>query len=325
MLESQLRLLVQLRTVSRYSIFAGIIISIPLNILLPHSISWQVVLAITALAIGIPHGAVDHLITVPKFKFFKMALFLIGYLTVTGLCIWFILSNNLIGFQLIVLISALHFGIGDASFISEMDARSNRTGFPKVLFALAAGFTPVFIPLLNSRSTEALETVNPILSGWANPITEQLFWVVVTLNLFVTSVMLFKGRRAEAIDLAALLAISLIAPPLVAFAFYFGFWHALRHTGRLTLELPSSIKAHERQKPLRAFWLAVAAGLPALAIVIGFTVVLGITGNFDLGADLLWLLLAVVWALTIPHMALTSRLDAKAMGFSKKKSVVNTN
>ena len=254
-----------------------------------------------------------------------MALFLISYLTVTGLCIWFILSNNLIGFQLIVLISALHFGIGDASFISEMDARSNRTGFPKVLFALAAGFTPVFIPLLNSRSTEALETVNPILSGWANPITEQLFWVVVTLNLFVTSVMLFKGRRAEAIDLAALLAISLIAPPLVAFAFYFGFWHALRHTGRLTLELPSSIRAHERQKPLRAFWLAVAAGLPALAIVIGFTVVLGITGNFDLGADLLWLLLAVVWALTIPHMALTSRLDAKAMGFSKKKSVVNTN
>lgn len=325
MLESQLRLLVQLRTVSRYSIFAGIIISIPLNILLPNSISWQVVLAITALAMGIPHGAVDHLITVPKFKFFKMALFLISYLTVTGLCIWFILSNNLIGFQLIVLISALHFGIGDASFISEMDARSNRTGFPKVLFALAAGFTPVFIPLLNSRSTEALETVNPILNGWANPITEQLFWVVVTLNLFVTSVMLFKGRRAEAIDLAALLAISLIAPPLVAFAFYFGFWHALRHTGRLTLELPSSIRAHERQKPLRALWLAVAAGLPALAIVIGFTVVLGITGNFDLGADLLWLLLAVVWALTIPHMALTSRLDAKAMGFSKKKSVVNTN
>lgn len=325
MLESQLRLLVQLRTVSRYSIFAGIIISIPLNILLPNSISWQVVLAITALAMGIPHGAVDHLITVPKFKFFKMALFLISYLTVTGLCIWFILSNNLIGFQLIVLISALHFGIGDASFISEMDARSNRTGFPKVLFALAAGFTPVFIPLLNSRSTEALETVNPILNGWANPITEQLFWVVVTLNLFVTSVMLFKGRRAEAIDLAALLAISLIAPPLVAFAFYFGFWHALRHTGRLTLELPSSIRAHERQKPLRALWLAVAVGLPALAIVIGFTVVLGITGNFDLGADLLWLLLAVVWALTIPHMALTSRLDAKAMGFSKKKSVVNTN
>gem|GEM_PF-1595952 len=56
---------------------------------------------------------------------------------------------------------------------------------------------------------------------------------------------------------------------------------------------------------------------------IGFTVVLGITGNFDLGADLLWLLLVVVWALTIPHMALTSRLDAKAMGFTKKNSEAN--
>lgn len=323
MLESQLRLLVQLRTFSRFAILAGVIISVPLNILLPNSISWQVVLAITALAIGIPHGAVDHLITVPKFNFFKMALFLIGYLAVTGLCIWFILSNNLLGFQLIVLISALHFGIGDASFISELDARSNKTGFPKVSFALAAGFTPVFIPLLNSRSTEALEAVNPILSGWADPVTDLLFWVVVALNLFVTALMLFKGRRAEAIDLAALLAISLVAPPLVAFAFYFGFWHALRHTGRLTLELPLSLRAHEQHRPRQAFWLALAAGLPALAIVIGFTVVLGITGNFDLGANLLWLLLVVVWALTIPHMALTSRLDAKAMGFTKNNSEAN--
>jgi Brp/Blh family beta-carotene 15,15'-monooxygenase len=241
-LRSELKLLVQLRTISRYSILFGTFISIPLSFFFPNEILWQVVLALLALAIGTPHGAVDHLITVPKFKFVKMALFILGYLAVTGLAIWFLIANNLLGFQLIVLISAIHFGIGDASFISEIEKRTSNTGLPKMSYALAAGFTPVFLPLLGDGSTQALTAVNPNLIGWSLGFETELFYLILGLNFFAVAIMASKRRWNEVADLLLLLGMSLVAPPLVAFAFYFGFWHALRHTGRLTLE-------YEKSKP----------------------------------------------------------------------------
>ena len=315
MLSSELKLLVQLRTISRFSIVLGIFISLPLSLFFPNELGWQIVLALVALTVGIPHGAVDHIVTVPKFRTVKMALFLTGYLAVTGLVIWFILSANLLGFQLVVLMSAIHFGIGDASFISEIGKRSDGADFPKHWYAFAAGFTPVVIPLVNNQSAAALNAVNPSIADWAFGFSPILFGLFVGINVSVTLLLLVKKRNQEALDLALLLAISLIAPPLVAFAFYFGLWHALRHTGRLTLELPASQRAHERGRPGLALWQAVYVGLPALVLVLGFTVWLGFSTGFDLPTEFLWYLLAVIWALTVPHMALTARLDAKALGW----------
>lgn len=318
---SESMLLQRLQNISRLSLLFGIVVSVPLNLLFPTNFTWQIALALIALTIGIPHGAVDHLITVPKMASFKMFIFLTTYLAVTGMAIWFFLNFQLLGFVLIVVISALHFGVGDSSFISELDKRIGRKGFAKILYALAAGFTPVFIPLVNSQSQAALEVVNPILVGWATGLEFSLLIACIGLNLGAVMVMFFMGRKDLALDLLLLLAISLIAPPLVAFAFYFGLWHALRHTGRLTLELDSAKEAHASSKPATAFWKAVSAGLPALVIVIAFTIGLGLVTGFNLGTDFLWYLLVVIWALTIPHMALTARLDAKAIGLSRTKSL----
>lgn len=317
MLLSEHKLLVQLRTFSRYSIIFGIFISIPLSIFFPDQLGWQIALALVALTVGIPHGAVDHIVTVPKFQPLKMALFLAGYLAVTGLVIWFILSANLLGFQLIILLSAIHFGIGDSSFHAEIDQRSSDSGFPRIWYALAAGFTPVFIPLVNQQSQAALVAVNPAIKDWAFGYAPALFIFFVGLNIAATLVMIWKNRWQQALDLGLLLGLSLIAPPLVAFAFYFGLWHALRHTGRLTLELPASLKLHEAKRSLAAFWKAVQGGVPALVLVLGFTLWLGFFQGFNLGQELLWYLLVVIWALTVPHMALTARLDARAMGWSR--------
>lgn len=317
MLLSEKKLLVQLRTFSRFSIVFGLIISIPLSFYFPEELGWQIALALIALTVGIPHGAVDHLVTVPKFQPLRMALFLAGYLAVTGLVIWFILSANLLGFQLIVLLSAIHFGIGDASFISELEARTASESFPKIPYALAAGFTPVMLPLVSDQSAAALTAVNPQIENWSLGLAPYLFVAFVSLNLAVSALMLYKKRNQEALDLLLLLGISLIAPPLVAFAFYFGLWHALRHTGRLTLVLPRAAEAHERGQSGVALWQAVVAGIPALILVLGFTIWLGLTNGFDLSQDLLWYLLVVIWALTVPHMALTARLDAKALRWSR--------
>lgn len=314
MISSELKLLAGLRRVSRISAISGVIISLLLVQFFPNEIGWQVVIAIIALVVGIPHGAVDHIVTVPKLASFKMIGFLVAYLAVTGLAIWFLLSFNLLGFQLIVLISALHFGVGDASFLTELESRSTRTKFPKILYALAAGITPVGIPLVGFQAEAALTAVNPALKNWSGGFSSELFIAFVALNLVATAVLFATRSKAQAIDLLLLLALALIAPPLVAFAFYFGLWHALRHTGRLSLELTASKIQHSAGKPGQAFWQAVLPGLAALAIVLAFTLVLGLTRGFSLPNEFLWYLLVVVWALTIPHMILTARLDARALG-----------
>ena len=310
----ELRLLKNLRVFSRYSILFGILISL---VFLPFGtmpIEWQMVLAVTALVIGIPHGAVDHIVTVPKYASMKMVLFLAGYLTAFGLAAWAILSFNLLGFQLVVLMSAIHFGIGDAAFISEIDKRQNVSrSFPKPMYAFASGSTPLLIPLVNDQSTQALEAVNPAIVNWAGKFAPMLLLSTVTISIVTVLWMILIKRFAEAVDLSMLLVLVLVAPPLVAFAFYFGLWHALRHTGRLTLELESSQKLHAVGNSWGAFKKAVLAGMPAVILVIGFTLILTLTQGFSIEQQLLWYLLVVIWALTVPHMALTARLDAKAL------------
>ena len=303
----------QIRAVSRYLIAAGILISIPLSTFFADAIEFQVALALIALAVGIPHGAVDHIVTVPRLQPVRMALFLAGYLAVVGVVIAGILNQNLLGFQLIVVLSAIHFGIGDASFISEIEDRANKSGFPKYSYAIAAGFVPVMIPLTSPAASAALAEVNPALIGWAGEYTDLIYWFFVGFAILAIMRQLLAKRFDSAIDLGLLLGISLIAPPLVAFAFYFGFWHALRHTGRLTLELKSSQESYHVGERWQAFLKAVWAGAPALVLVLGFTIWLGLAQGFDLSQELLWLLLVVIWALTVPHMALTARLDAKAL------------
>jgi beta-carotene 15,15'-dioxygenase len=309
----ELSLLTKIRSSSRYLIAFGILISIPLATFFENAIELQVLLALIALTVGIPHGAVDHIVTVPKFQPLRMALFLAAYLAVVGLAIAAILWQNLVGFQLIVLLSAIHFGIGDASFVAEVDSRAGRSKFPKLSYALAAGFMPVMLPLTSPLTSQALTEVNPALIGWAGEITDAIFWFLVGFGLLAILLQLIARRTDNVIDLGLLLGLSLVAPPLVAFAFYFGFWHAFRHTGRLTLELEKSQQKLEQGRPGAAFWESVSAGLPALALVLGFTIWLGMTQGFDLSQQLLWLLLVVIWALTVPHMALTARLDYRAL------------
>ena len=311
---SELRLMHSLRLVSRLCVAVGILVS---TLALPFGgvpLELQVLLALVALAVGIPHGAVDHLITVPSLTLPQRVFFLAGYLGAVGLSIWCILSANLLGFQVVVLMSAIHFGLGDTAFVAEIDRRGTRHArLPRTAFLVASGFSPVVIPLVSSSSSQALEAVNPELVGWAGALAPILFAVMVTLNLAAIFWMLIIRRYQDAIDLVMLLVLVLVAPPLIAFAFYFGLWHALRHTGRVSLELKSSRVRHKADDPRGAFVKAFLAGVPALIAVLIFTVALGLTQGFNLGQDLLWYLLVVVWALTVPHMLLTLRLDVKAL------------
>ena len=315
MREIELDLLLKVRKYSRYAVGVAIVLSFAFARIIEESeITWQVLIALIALAIGIPHGALDHLVTLPRSNFKKMALFITLYVAVAVLAVIALLTWNVVGFILVVIMSAVHFGIGDAAFISEIDRRSEETKrFQKYLYATAAGTLPVVIPLVSDKSTSALEKVNPALVDWHQGLNNDLLLWVMLITAFALLRLVQRRRDGEAIDLVLLYLLAVTAPPLVAFAVYFGCWHAMRHTARLTLTLPSSQEAFTNGSAKRAFIRAVLPGTPALVGTFVIAALIVLLRGDSLDDQFLWVSLVVVWALTVPHMAVTARLDRKAL------------
>lgn len=311
----ELELFLKVRKFSRFAIGFAIVISFIFAQLIESSdITWQVVVALIALAVGIPHGALDHLVTLPRSSAAKMAVFILIYVAVAIAAVVALLTWSVIGFIGVVVMSAVHFGIGDAAFISEIDRRSSdQKPFQKYLYASAAGTLPVVIPLVSEKSNSALEKVNPQLLDWHQGLNNDLMLWTMVLTAIVLLRLVQKRRDGEAIDLVLLYLLAVTAPPLVAFAVYFGCWHAMRHTARLTLTLPSSQAAFAEGNLKRAFIKAVLPGTPALIGTFIVAAAIVIFRGDSLDDQFLWVSLVVVWALTVPHMAVTARLDRKAL------------
>jgi len=314
MQENAVVLFNRVRLFSTISVILGIFLSLLFSDLLGEgSMGWQVVIAVIALAIGIPHGALDHLVTLPKAQPKKMAIFIVIYVAVAVVAVIGILQFNTVGFIIVLFMSAIHFGIGDAAFISEIDKRSNtERKLNRWLYIPAAGFTPVFIPLVNSASTQALASVNPALINWHQGFDSEILLAVSGFAVLAIVVMGLTKRYREALDLTLLLLLAHLAPPLIAFAVYFGCWHAMRHTARLTLSLPRSIENLNQGSLRKAFSQAVIPGLPALIGTFVVAGLLALSGR-DFSDEFFWMALVVVWALTVPHMVVTAKLDRAAL------------
>lgn len=311
----ELDLFLKVRKYSRWAVGVAIIASfIFAQLIESRNNTWQVAIALLALAVGIPHGALDHLVTLPKSSALKMSLFIFVYVAVAILAVFAILTWSVAGFIGVVAMSAIHFGIGDAAFISEIDRRTaSPKRFPRYSYAVAGGALPVIIPLVSDDSSAALERVNSDLIDWHQGLNAELFLWTIAIFAVALLRLLQRRRLQDAIDLSLLYLLAITAPPLVAFAVYFGCWHAMRHTARLTLVLPRSQKAFAEGKSGSAFKNAIWPGIPAL---VGTFIVAALTILFrgdSLSNQFLWITLVIVWALTVPHMAVTARIDRKAL------------
>ncbi len=231
------------------------------------------------------------------------------------------LFSQVRSFSTIAVISAITLSLIFSQFLGESSIHwqvviARRGGrkkvLPKTIYAIAAGATPVLIPLVNSASTDALAQVNPALIDWHQGFDQEILYGVSGFALIAIVTLFLSHRKRESLDIAILLALALIAPPLIAFAVYFGCWHAMRHTARLTLTLDSSQRAFADGDSRSAFTRAVIPGLPALAGTFLIAAVLAVVDN-QFNDDFFWMALVVVWALTVPHMAVTAKLDRSAL------------
>ncbi len=137
---NEYRLFSSVRTFSSISVAVAIALSLIFSQSFgADSMQWQIAIAIAALAIGIPHGALDHLVTIPRTKPATMAIFILIYIAVAIIAVVAILKFNVIGFIFVLVMSATHFGIGDAAFINEIDRRSDQVRkLPRTSYAICA-------------------------------------------------------------------------------------------------------------------------------------------------------------------------------------------
>jgi Brp/Blh family beta-carotene 15,15'-monooxygenase len=302
---------------SRAGVLASLALTIAIQLIWGDiSLNFQLALAFVALLVGIPHGAIDHLITIPRTSHLKFATYIAGYILIAILAGWAIATWNLLGFQVVVVMSALHFGFGDAAYRNEENGSLGKTKFRlwvENFYAIPAGFLPVVLPLTDSRTLETLERIQPTLINWAGSQMESLRNGTLALGILSIFILAFTRHFSHAIDLTLLLLLSVIAPPLIAFAVYFGFWHAIRHTARLVPKLDSAMIYIQKGKWQRAIGAAVIPGLYAIAGTFLLAIALIIFDPDKFSSSVLWSTLVIIWALTVPHMATTSRFDLAAL------------
>ncbi len=288
--------------VSRSAAAAVVALSIVLSI---GGWAWgdaATVVAVGGLLIGLPHGAVDHL--APTMRGHRLRarqlLVLLTSYVVLAAAAWAVLrSAPGFGLAALLVLSLLHFGAGEATFLRLRGARAGAG------VALATGSAVIWLPLsLNADAVAPyLHLMVPSWSGrTAAPVAMATSVAALLLVAAVAAVAVHRHQAAVVIDLLLLTALAVFAPPVVAIATYFGAWHAVRYTAVMLGDEEAS------RGPGAVVRLARRAVLPTLAALTVLVVLWWVVAEHRLDhflAEQVW----VLAALTVPHAAVVWWLD----------------
>ncbi|MFY1574197.1 Brp/Blh family beta-carotene 15,15'-dioxygenase [Verrucosispora sp. WMMD703] len=296
-----------------------------LALLLPGVAAWAGTLPLlVGLLIGLPHGAVDHL--VPAWISAKarplrrtVGLLLAYILTATATVALFLWAPvpALTGF---LILAVLHFGTGDVAYHAERDGRPP---VRPVLAVLAYGGPPVVLPIALWPGTvdPLLDAVAPGASAAFAPTGRLIALSVVLLAALVTGLRDLAARRGgDVATLGALVAAFAVVPPPLAFGGYFAMWHSARHVARLLRADPGNrhhLAAGRLGGPIRRF--TRQATLPTIAAFAGLLVLVCVDASPTFSPAAagpyqeapLQLVFAVLAGLTVPHAAVVARLDVR--------------
>lgn len=294
-----------------YQITAGLT-ALALNILFPDVIYeirfW--VLGLVILVIGMPHGALDHIIAFKAFDQPKnlknQAIFYGSYLGIMLLYGIFWILFPFTGFMIFLLMTLYHFGQADAE-------RFAFDGWAKHGLLYARGITVVGLILFSSDpyySSSIIEEVTGFsiaahVFQFIQPALLSLILAMVYPVLY-TIIVGFKNKAL----LGSLFSLDAITVPLLfyycdpifAFSVYFGCWHAFNHTKTMLNYLENhgmEVSFGWFYKNTFLYSVISYAGLIALYFV------LQAFGNEELLVALLFILISV---LTLPHMFVVEKM-----------------
>ena len=301
---------------SRWIAVAAVSVAVGATVLAPStSAPFAVAVAAVGFVAGVPHGAVDHLVSRRLVGKTPLAAVIAVYAGLAG-ATWALMRwAGPVAILSIVVLSAVHFGLG------ELEVARLLTGWQPGLFpamaVVVAGCGALMLPL--ARSGDQLRTVASAISPdrarviGATPVQIALvaaWWAAAAIAIGAA---LRARHGGVAVDIVLIGALGLLTPPLVAFAVWFGGWHALRHTARMIMLEPGCAELLAAGRPRSALArLTRLSALPSAAALTVVAVLVWFASVAHVSSAAIAEVLVVLLALTVPHMVVVVWLDRRA-------------
>lgn len=258
--------------------------------------------------IGIPHGAIDHVVSSELFGTGKNLkghlLFYSSYLIIMLLLglIWIFIPTA--GMIIFLVISIYHFGQADME-----DFLISRRRRP--FWYIARGLFLIGLIIFSSP-----DVTYPIISSAMNISTDYFYSImpgslisIVVILLFYSLITLFSIYKKEIsnvkifiLESAVLTLLFLISGPLIGFALYFAIWHSSGHI----VELQKFFEVRNRNLSIIQFY-KLAAPFTVVSIF-GLIFLLYIQRIFQVEEQFLTLMFILISVLTLPHMLIVDRM-----------------
>jgi Brp/Blh family beta-carotene 15,15'-monooxygenase len=316
-----------------WAVHALLILPFALGLDVPLVVQY-VPLAVSALLLGLPHGAVDHLAPTrvrgeePTLRSLLGVGVLYGVLGGGYLAAWFLAP--VAAFAFFIAMTWAHWGQGDVHALVALEGVDHlRTTGQRVATLVVRGGLPMLVPLLlGVAQYREVATLLVGRFGVSAAALDPLFRVETRLALGVGFALFTLGTlalglarapdgladagwRRDAGETLLLWAFFLAVPPVLAVGVYFCLWHAVRHIARLVTLDESGERALRRGEATTALAGfardAAPLTLVSLAFLAGFYWLVPVRpGTLPETVGLYLILVAV---LTLPHVVVVSLMD----------------
>ncbi len=270
---------------------------------------WVVILSV--FIVGIPHGAIDHVIAAELFGLNQTLkdhlLFYGSYLLIMifvgALWIFFPIG----GMIFFLAISIYHFGQADMEDFLTENLKGNWV-FHLARGSLIIGLivfvrTDETFPIMAEAMRIDTSTLADILPSSFITVTVILliYIAIVSLGGFTKRISRFGSFMTDSILLVLVL---IITGPLIGFAIYFALWHSAGHIN----EMREFFESKKKTLTIPQFyWKATPFTLVSF---LGLAMLLGINQAFGLEDQFLSLMFILISVLTLPHMVIVDKMYA---------------
>lgn len=257
------------------------------------------------LLVGIPHGAVDHIISGKMYdlsnQMSDQLKFYLPYLTlmlVMGI-IWYI--SPVTGFILFLLCTIYHFG--QADFINLHMPISLKNGLYISRGLIIMGLVIFVSPSVSFPIMESIMNIDITAGSIINQYSLEIAVATMAQHFLLLAIASFSYRKKMNTNSWYLLGDAIListlfwfAEPIIAFAIYFGFWHSLGHVKELKDFLSQQNKHWGPLQFLKDSWLFTTVSM------VGLWILYELNQAFGSEEQMLALLFILISALTLPHM-----------------------
>ena len=279
-----------------------------------HSTIAPWILLISVFVIGIPHGAIDHIMAAELFglkqKVSDHLIFYSSYLLIMFFValLWFFLP--IAGMALFLIISIYHFGQADMEdfMIPNPGNWIWHIGRGLLIIGLIIFVNPeVTYPIM----ADAMQINEVTFANWLpDPVITSGLLVIgyFLLSLIGYFQSRFHNIGAYVYDSLILSGLLIITGPLIGFAVYFALWHSAGHIN----EMKSYFSG--KGKTLTTFGFYKKALPFTLISILGLILLVALNSFLNLQNQFLTLMFILISVLTLPHMFIVDKMYTENKG-----------